>query len=116
MSIAANQTEILQKYASGVMGRAEHHADNVKAICLAILGAVIWRSDLHSIEIKQYDGNLANVLWFEVDSKRYAIAYNHDTDKIEIRDRTQSGPPLTEFDNSSSALEIQKFFSDLPLP
>jgi len=95
------------------MGRADHHAGEVKAIALALLGGVIWRAEPGTIEIKQYGGNLANVLWFEVAGRRFAVAYNHDTLKIEIRDRTISGAAIHEFDNTSPVGDVEAAFANL---
>jgi len=97
--ITANDVDVLHQYAEGVMSRADHHAGQVKGIALALLGGIIWRGEPGSIEIKQYAGGLANVLWVNIGGKRYAFAYNHGTAKIEIRDRTQSGTMLHSFDN-----------------
>lgn len=113
MAITAKDIQTLHDYATGVMGRADHHAGQVKAIALALLGGIIWRADPGSIEIKQYDGNLANVLWFESNQKRYAVAYNHQTLKIEIRDRVISGQVLEEFDNSVMVADVERIFRSL---
>jgi hypothetical protein len=113
MAITATDVQTLHDYAEGVMGRAEHHAGEVKAIALALLGGIVWRADPGSISIKQYDGGLANVLWLTVANKRYALAYNHATAKIEIRDRTQSGAALHSFDNQTPAVEIESAFRAL---
>ncbi|MBV8443692.1 MAG: hypothetical protein JO312_24575 [Hyphomicrobiales bacterium] len=43
-----------------------------------------------SIAIKQNGGNLANFIFFTMNGRTYAFAYNHETEKIELRDRTQS--------------------------
>lgn len=113
MAITAQDVKTLQEYASGVMGRANHHAGQVKAIALALLGGIIWRAEAGSIEIKQYDGSLANVLWFEASGSRYAVAYNHKTEKIEIRSRTQSGSMLHAFDNQTPVADVEAVFASL---
>lgn len=113
MPITATDVQTLQAYADGVMGRADHHAGQVKAIALALLGGIIWRAEAGSISIKQYDGELANVLWLTVGGKRYALAYNHKTGKIEIRDRTQSGTALHAFDNQSPVTDVEAAFKAL---
>jgi Integron cassette protein VCH_CASS1 chain len=113
MAISANDVPTLTAYAEGVMNRADHHAGEVKAIALALLGGIIWRADPGSIEIKQYDGELANVLWLTVNGRRYALAYNHKTEKIEIRDRTQSGPALHSFDNKTPVSDVEVIFRGL---
>lgn len=113
MAISADDVRVLHAYAKGVMDRAHHHAGEVKGIALALLGGIIWRGDPGTIEIKQYDGNLANVLWVEIGGKRYAFAYNHDTEEIEIRDRTQSGSPLHRFTNQTPVSDVEAVFRNL---
>ncbi|WP_210327381.1 hypothetical protein [Methylocystis sp. H4A] len=113
MAITAKDVSTLHAYAEGVMGRADHHAGQVKAIALALLGGIIWRADPGSIEIKQYDGELANVLWLTVSGRRYALAYNHHTARIEIRDRTQTGTALHSFDNSTPIQDVEAVFRGL---
>jgi hypothetical protein len=110
MAITANDVEILHRYAEGVMGRADHHAAQVKAVALALLGGIIWRGEPGSIEIKQYDGELANVLWVTIGGKRYAFAFNHKTGKIEVRDRTVQGAVLHSFTNLTPVAEVEAAF------
>jgi hypothetical protein len=113
MAITAEDVSTLHAYAEGVMERADHHAGQVKAIALALLGGIVWKADSGSIEIKQYDGELANVLWLTVNGRRYALAYNHKTGKIEIRDRTQTGPALHSFDNQTPVADVEMIFRGL---
>lgn len=113
MAITANDVSVLHQYAEGVMGRADHHAGQVKAVALALLGGIIWRGEPGSIEIKQYDGGLANVLWVTVGGKRYAFAYNHKTGRIEMRDRKQSGPAIHSFSNETPVAEVEAVFRQL---
>ena len=113
MPITAQDIEVLHRYASGVMDRADHHAGQVKGIALAILGSIIWRGEPGTIEIKQYGGGLANVLWVVINGRRYAFAYNHTTAKIEMRDRTQSGPALHAFDNLTPVADVEAVFRAL---
>ena len=113
MAISASDVAILHQYAIGVMGRANHHAGQVKGIALALLGGIIWRGEPDSIEIRQHDGRLANVLWVTIGGTRYAFAYNHETEKIEIRERTQSGAVLFSFDDDTSVKEIEEIFRNL---
>lgn len=113
MAVTVEDVAILHEYVNGIMGRADHHADNVTGIALALLGAIIWRGDPGSIEIKQRSGNLANVLWVNINGKRYAFAYNHETGKIEVRDRTQSGRAIRDFNNQTSLADLEKCFRSL---
>jgi hypothetical protein len=113
MAITASDVQTLHRYAEGVMGRAEHHAGKVKGAALALLGGIIWRGEPGTIEIKQYNGGLANVLWVTISATRYAFAYNHDKESIEIRDRTQSGPALHTFSNQTPLADIEAVFRAL---
>jgi hypothetical protein len=113
MAINATDVEILHQYAEGVMNRADHHAGQVKGIALALLGGIIWRGEPGSIAIKQYAGGLANLLWVTIGGRRYALAYNHETAEIEIRDRTQSGAALHSFSNATSIADVEAVFRDL---
>lgn len=113
MAITAKDVSTLHAYAEGVMGRADHHAGQVKAIALALLGGIVWKADPGSIEIKQYDGELANVLWLTVNGHRYALAYNHNTAKIEIRDRVQTGTALHSIDNQTPVADVETIFRGL---
>jgi Integron cassette protein VCH_CASS1 chain len=113
MAITANDVDVLHRYAEGVMDRADHHAGKVKGIALALLGGIIWRGEPGSIEIKQYAGGLANVLWVTIGGKRYAFAYNHATEAIELRDRTQSGNVLQSFNNDTAVADVEALFRSL---
>jgi hypothetical protein len=113
MAITAKDVAALHQYVEGVMDRADHHAGQVKAIALALLGAIIWRGDPGSIEIRQYAGSPANVLWVEVNGRRYAFAYNHASGEIEMRDRTQGGPALHSFSNNTPVADVEAAFRAL---
>jgi hypothetical protein len=115
MAILADDVRTLHDYAEGVMHRAGHHARQVSAIVLAILGGIIWRVEPGSIEIKQYDGDLANVLWWASSAtrNRYACAYNHHTGEVEIRDRNMRGRVLHSFTNGTPITDVERVFSSL---
>lgn len=113
MAITAKDVEELHTYAEGVMGRADHHAGQVKGIALALLGGIIWRGEPDSIRIRHFSGTPANMLWVTISSKVYVFAYNHETQKIEIRDRTQNGTVLHSFDDTNSAADIEAAFRAL---
>lgn len=112
MAITLNSIDTLKSYLNGVMGRADHHAGNVEGVALALLGAVMWKST-GEIEVKQYDGRPANMLWFFVGSNRYAMRYDHSNEQIELRDRTRDGDVLARFDNNTSYQEIITVFERL---
>jgi hypothetical protein len=104
--------DVLQDYISGVMERAAHHAGNVDEICLAIAGAVIWRKD-GDIQVYERQGQLTNALWVSVAGARYALSYNHEARRIEIREGSMHGNVLASFDNTNTAADVRLFFASL---
>lgn len=113
MAITATDVEAIHTYAEGVMGRADHHAGKVKGIALALLGGIIWRGEPDSIRIRRFAGTPANMLWVTIGGKVYVFAYNHAEEKIEIRDRTQTGSVLHSFDDNTSAADVETVFRAL---
>ena len=113
MTIQANEVETLHRYAEGVMGRAGHHAEDVSAIALVLLGAIIWRGEPGSIEIKQYAGNLANVLWVTIHETRYAFSYHHERHVIEMRERNILGVVLHSFTNETPITDVEAICREL---
>ena len=102
MAITAEDVQQLHDYATGVMGRAGHHAGRVKGIALALLGGIIWRAAPGSIRIRQFAGSPANMLWATIGGGTCVFAYDHVTETIQVRDRTQTGAILHQFDDSAS--------------
>ncbi|CAA0227573.1 hypothetical protein ACE1MK_10865 [Tenacibaculum maritimum] len=112
MAISIDSIETLQRYLNGVLDRADHHAGNVEGVSLALLGAIVWKSD-KEIEVREYNGSPANMIWFWVDGNRYAMSYNHSTEQIELKERTHKGGVLHSFDNTTSYQEIIEIFNNL---
>jgi hypothetical protein len=112
MPQAVTNVDILQQYIRGVMERAEHHANNVDEICLAIAGAVVWRKD-GEIEVMARDGDMKNVLWFRANGRRYALSYNHDQNSIEVPERNTQGDVLASFANATPVGDVKQFFAGL---
>ena len=112
MAISIDSIQTLQRYLNGVLDRADHHAGNVEGVSLALLGAIVWKSD-REIEVREYNGSPANMIWFWIDGNRYAMSYNHSTEQIELKERTHKGGVLYSFDNSTTYQEIITIFNDL---
>ncbi|MEW5683293.1 MAG: hypothetical protein AB1942_00085 [Pseudomonadota bacterium] len=110
MAVTAKDVEALHVYADGVMGRADHHAGKVKGIALALLGGIIWRGEPGTIRLRQMSGSPANMLWVDMSGRTYVFAYNHITEKIEIRDRSQQGAVLHAFDDTNTPAEVEAVF------
>lgn len=117
MTLQVADLETLERYLDGVMNRSGHHATTVGAIALALLGAVLWKKDDAPVEVRTYDGRPANILWVQISGDRYALAYNHHEECIELRDRTQSGAVLHRFTNTTPVTEVWQVFETLkPTP
>lgn len=112
MALTITTLTLLNEYINGVMNRADHHGQNVNEIVLTLAGAVIWRAT-QDVEVRTYNEETANILWLTVNGHRYAIAYNHQTFNIEIRDRNQNGVVLATFNNLSSANDVKRIFAGL---
>jgi hypothetical protein len=113
MPLTVADLHTLELYLAGIMNRSEHHAETVGAIALALIGAVLWRKDPTPIEVRTYDGAPANVLWVQISGRRYALAYNHHDQCIELRDRTHTGATLFRFDNGTAVTEVYRIFAGL---
>ena len=113
MPKAITDIKLLQEYINGVMYRANHHADNVSEVTLALSGAIIWRKDDDDIEVFEREGQMANVLWVSIEGKRYAYSYNHDVSTIEMRFGSTQGEVLHSFSNHTTNREIKDAFERL---
>lgn len=113
MALTVKDVDALQEYIQGVMDRADHHAENVNEIALALVGAIIWKKDTESIKVMEKEGETKNVLWVNIRNTKYAFVYNHNTDKIDMRQGSIQGKKLFEFDNKTSLSELKTIFSRL---
>ncbi len=112
MAITIDSLQILQEYLLGVLERADHHAGNVEGVALTLAGAIIWKST-KDIEVREYRGETANMIWFWVGERRYAMLYNHSDATIELRERTFKGALISSFDDSTSYPTIIQIFKSL---
>ena len=113
MPISISDVDTLKSYIEGVMGRAEHHANNVSAIGLALAGAIVWRKDADAIEVMAQEGDLKNVLWVKISGHRYAFSYNHTAKEIEMRENTTRGAVLQRFSNGTPIHDVERIFRGL---
>lgn len=112
MAIKIEDIEALKDYFNGVMNRADHHADDVNEIVLALIGGVIWRAE-GKFWVREYAGAPANILWMEVNGGRYCFKFNHQTGKIDCHEGVHDGSVIKSFDNSTSLSEVKSFFAGL---
>lgn len=112
MALKIEDIRLMKRYFEGVMGRANHHAENVNEIILALAGGVIWRGA--EIDVRTYGGKTANMLWMKTDSgKSYCFIFNHNNWLIEVYENTMNGRPLKQFSNADSLTDVRLFFENL---
>lgn len=112
MAVTIATISLLQEYLAGVIARAEHHAPNVAQIALALIGGVIWKAT-GDIEVREYKGRPANILWMPVNDKRYCFMFNHNTWIIEVRESSSQGKTLATFDNNTPLVDVMDFFKKM---
>lgn len=96
------------------MERADHHANGVKEIALALTGAILWRKeDDDPIKVMTYNGETKNVLWARINGARYAFSYNHTAGEIELRKGSTQGGAVHSFSNSTPLCDIYRIFATL---
>lgn len=108
MAVKLDTVDRLQKYFSGVVGRSDHHAPQVKQIIYGLLGIIVLKKD-HGTEIEvrgTHEDETGNILWVMINGVRYAFRYEHETGEIEIRKNTYNGPILLAVKNSTTIPDI----------
>lgn len=113
MAIQIDNLKGLQEYLKGVFDRANHHAQDVEGVSLALIGAILWKCDTSKIDVREYRGSPANMIWFEVNANRYVLNYNHTTHKIDLKRTNNNGDLIKSFDNKSTYQEIMDIFKGL---
>lgn len=114
MSLTVTDVDALRDYLAGVMERADHHANGVDAISLALAGAILWRKDEdRPIEVMTQSGDTKNVLWVFISGQRYAFSYAHALKRIEMRLGTTQGATLHTFTNDMTITALRQIFSVL---
>jgi hypothetical protein len=113
MSLVASNLEYLQFYLKNVMDASANHGETVGGVALAVIGAVLWRKDPLPIKVRSYQGNPAKTFWVQMGGDKYAVTYNHRKRCIELRQRTQTGRVLANFNNRTTMTEVYRFFKKL---
>lgn len=112
MATTIHNIDILRAYLSGVLDRADHHAQNVNEIALAIVGGIIWKTT-DNIRVMSREGDMKNVLWLQADDRKLCFAYNHNTGEIEVREGSVQGSVIRSFNNTTPVSEVKVFFENL---
>lgn len=112
MALKIEDIRLMKRYFEGVMNRANHHAENVNEIILALAGGVIWRGA--DIDVRTYRDKTANMLWMKTDSgHEYCFIFNHNNWMIEVHEGSMNGNLLRVFSNTDTLTDVKKFFEQL---
>lgn len=108
MAVKVNTVDILQKYFSAVVKRADHHAPFVNNIIYSLLGIIVLKKDVGAdIEVRgSHEDETGNILWVTINGNRHAIRYEHQTGEIEIRRDTYNGPVELTINNNTTTQDI----------
>jgi len=114
MALTMDSVKRLQQYFNGVIERAEHHAPGVTEVIYPLLCLIVSRFDPTSdIEVREYNGSPANMLWVHINGAKYAFRYDHKTSTIEIREGTLNGSIKHSIDNTKSIKDLIQIFDTL---
>jgi hypothetical protein len=114
MPIQVDDISTLQQYLTGVVGRADHHADNVRYVVLPLVGAIVlFKNPDHEIKVLTSDGETKNVLWVHIGVSRYAFSYDHSSKSIVMKRGSTHGLVLAHFTNTTTTPEILNAFEAL---
>jgi hypothetical protein len=86
--------------------RANHHARN----CIQSITLSLGFLNQIGAKIKKHR---KNVFWFDLDNNKYVIAYNHEKKKIDVRNKSQKGDCVFDFDDSTSYQYLKDNFNNL---
>jgi hypothetical protein len=113
MPTKVTDVEILKAYIAGVMNRADHHANGVTEIALALVGAIVWAKDEEPIQVLTREGAMKNVLWVRINSVRYAFSYDHKTRSIGMHEGSTNGMLIYSFSNTTPVARVREIFESL---
>jgi hypothetical protein len=114
MAISLNTVDELQEHLLGVFERSAHHAGEVDQVLLSLIGGLLWRKKPGDpIKVNTKEGAGGNVIWFRVDSIRYALLYSHEERFIKLMGGGRKGELVQTFTNDTPISELIRVFASL---
>jgi hypothetical protein len=114
MAISLNDVDDLQEHLLGVFRRSDHHAGEVNEVLLTLAGSILWRKlPGDPVKVNTKEGAGGNVIWFRVDSIRYALLYSHVERHIKLMAGGRKGELVQTFTNATPAAEVARVFASL---
>lgn len=114
MAISLNTVDELQEHLLGVFERSAHHAGEVDQVLLSLIGGLLWRKKPGDpVKVNTKEGAGGNVIWFRVDSVRYALLYSHEERFIKLMGGGRKGELVQTFTNDTPISELVRVFASL---
>lgn len=114
MAISLNTVDELQEHLLGVFARSAHHAGEVDQVLLSLIGGLLWRKKPGDpVKVNTKEGAGGNVIWFRVDSIRYALLYSHEERFIKLMGGGRKGELVQTFTNDTPINELIRVFASL---
>jgi hypothetical protein len=114
MAKKINSNKELDEYIQNIQKEADCHAPKVKEI-IRPLSSYIRKEIDHKnnfIEVYEREGNIARACWITLNKRRLFFKYNYETQEIFMKNRSQQGNLITQFDNSDDDQSIKQKLSD----
>jgi hypothetical protein len=102
----------VRRYAESVIAQSEGGDLQMKAVTLALLGAVMWRSEPGSTTMRDRDGTDA-ILSTTLGGRRLTFSYDQHTESIVMRGQQVDGPVLHRFCNRTLVKDFEQTISAL---
>lgn len=108
-----NSMQEFQAYLGAVEGRIDHHAGKVKSTTLILAGIVAARAKPGTVQVRTYAGATKNVIWFEADGGQFCLAYNHDSEGVEVRKGSLQGKVLLDLNDDNFSDDVHGWIEEL---
>jgi len=105
--------EAVRRYAVSVIAQAEGEGLQMKAVTLALLGGIMWRSKPGSTEMTQDSDGANAILSTTLGGRRLTFSYNQQTESIAMREDRINGPILHSFCNRTLIGDFERALSTL---
>ena len=113
MALTVETIDLWREYLQGVMNKANHHAQNVNEIALALISGIIWKST-DDVRVLEREGEMKNILWMCINGSNYCFTYDHSNGGfIAMREGNSRGNILHQFTNQTTNAELKRIFENL---
>ncbi|MCJ2063052.1 hypothetical protein MKK63_10060 [Methylobacterium sp. J-088] len=105
--------DAVRRYAVSVIAQSEGEDLQMKAVTVALLGGIMWRSTPGSTEMIHDEASAKAILSTTLSGRHLTFSYDQNTEAIEMREGTTDGPVLHRFCNRTMVGDFEETFSAL---